>query len=376
MSQNVHSHPWVPDQGDGTYRNPVLHADYSDPDVVRVGRDFYLTSSSFQCTPGLPILHSRDLVNWRLVNHALRELPDPRYAEVQPGHGVWAPSIRFHDGRFWIVFPTPDEGIYVTTAEDPLGEWSEPHLLMGGQGRGVAEYVTANLVFLNFLSPDLPGLFEGNRFTEVNGALWTLKIEVMFYLCLPVIGWALRMAGRARWALLLGLYAAGEAWRLGLPVLLDHPLAPMLARQLPGQMAFFASGIALWQVWELARSKPLLFGAGGLLLAGLSFVHPWLEPLRAAGLAGLTACIAFLPGPALNAARWGDISYGVYITHFPILQALAWLGVFAMAGHAAGFALSALLVIAASFALWHLVERPALRPSSHYRKVADKTEQD
>jgi len=134
MSQNVHSHPWVPDQGDGTYRNPVLHADYSDPDVVRVGRDFYLTSSSFQCTPGLPILHSRDLVNWRLVNHALRELPDPRYAEVQPGHGVWAPSIRFHDGRFWIVFPTPDEGIYVTTAEDPLGEWSEPHLLMGGQG--------------------------------------------------------------------------------------------------------------------------------------------------------------------------------------------------------------------------------------------------
>lgn len=249
-------------------------------------------------------------------------------------------------------------------------------LLMGGQGRGVAEYVTANLVFLNFLSPDLPGLFEGNRFTEVNGALWTLKIEVMFYLCLPVIGWALRMAGRARWALLLGLYAAGEAWRLGLPVLLDHPMAPLLARQLPGQMAFFASGIALWQVWELARSRPLLFGAGGLLLAAVSFVHPWLEPLRAAGLAGLIICIAFLPGPALKAARWGDISYGVYITHFPILQALAWLGVFAMAGHAAGFALSALLVIAASFALWHLVERPALRPSSHYRKVADKTEQD
>ncbi len=134
MSQNLPSCPWIPDQGDGTYRNPVLHADYSDPDAVRVGDDFYLTASSFNCTPGLPILHSRDLVNWKLVNHALRQLPDPRYAEVQPGQGVWAPAIRHHDGRFWIVFPTPDEGIYVTTAEDPLGEWSEPHLLLGGKG--------------------------------------------------------------------------------------------------------------------------------------------------------------------------------------------------------------------------------------------------
>lgn len=134
MNDSSFPYPWIPDQGDGTYRNPVLHADYSDPDVVRVGEDFYLTASSFNCTPGLPILHSRDLVNWRLVNHALKALPDPRYEDVHPGHGVWAPSIRFHDGRFWIVFPTPDEGIYVTTAEDPEGEWSVPHLLLAGKG--------------------------------------------------------------------------------------------------------------------------------------------------------------------------------------------------------------------------------------------------
>src|SRR5436305_6819430 len=114
-------YPWISDQRDGTYRNPILCADYSDPDVVRVGDDFYMVASSFNCTPGLPILHSRDLVNWTLVNHALPNLPDPRgvYHRVQHGCGVWAPAIRKHAGRFWIFFPMPDEGIYVTTAEHP-----------------------------------------------------------------------------------------------------------------------------------------------------------------------------------------------------------------------------------------------------------------
>lgn len=134
MKHDGHPYPWVPDQGDGTYRNPVLHADYSDPDVVRVGPDFFLIASSFQCTPGLPVLHSRDLVNWRIINHALKNLPDPRYREVQPGHGVWAPAIRHHDGRYWIIFPTPDEGIYSIHSTDPWGEWSEPHMLLEGKG--------------------------------------------------------------------------------------------------------------------------------------------------------------------------------------------------------------------------------------------------
>lgn len=128
------AHPWLADQGDGTYRNPVLHADYSDPDVVRVGDDFYLTASSFTCTPGLPILHSRDLVNWSLINHALKNVPDARYETFQPGCGVWAPSIRFHAGKFWIFFPTPDEGIYVVTADHPAEKWSEPHLLHADRG--------------------------------------------------------------------------------------------------------------------------------------------------------------------------------------------------------------------------------------------------
>lgn len=129
-----YSYPWHPDREDGTFCNPVIHADYSDPDVVRVGDGFYLTASSFNCTPGLPILHSRDLVNWTIVNHAIEKVPHSRYGAVQAGCGVWAPAIRFHSGKFWIFFPTPDEGIYVTTSEDPAGKWSEPHLLKAGRG--------------------------------------------------------------------------------------------------------------------------------------------------------------------------------------------------------------------------------------------------
>lgn len=127
-------YPWRSDQGDGAYRNPVLHADYSDPDVVRHGDAYWMTASSLTCTPGLPILRSPDLVNWRLVGHALRQVPTSRYADVQPGAGVWAPSLRHHAGKFWIFFGMPDEGIYVTTATDPTGPWTAPWLLQSARG--------------------------------------------------------------------------------------------------------------------------------------------------------------------------------------------------------------------------------------------------
>lgn len=242
-------------------------------------------------------------------------------------------------------------------------------LLLSGDLAGVLAYLAANLTFLNFLAPSLPGLFDANRFTEVNGALWTLKIEVMFYIVLPLIGFALRRMATLWWLGIALLFVGGESWRLALPHLIDHPAAPTLARQLPGQMAFFASGIALWQAWDIARAHPWLFGLIGLGLTAAAFAHPLLAPLRPAGLTGLIAAIAFIPGPALNAARFGDVSYGLYITHFPILQAFVMLGVFATLGHVAGFVLAGLIVFAASLLLWHSVEKPALRPSSHYRQV-------
>jgi len=127
-------YPWNPDNGDGTYSNPVIHADYSDPDVIRHGDDFWMVASSFNCAPGLPILHSNDMVNWQLVNHAIRHVPHLRYDTVQSGCGVWAPAIRYHDGKFWIFFPMPDEGIFVTCASDPRDEWEVPWCLKEAKG--------------------------------------------------------------------------------------------------------------------------------------------------------------------------------------------------------------------------------------------------
>jgi beta-xylosidase len=126
---------WTPDQGDGTYFNPVLQGDYSDPDVVRVGDDYYLTASSFTNVPGLPILHSKDLVNWTLIGHALpRNVPEAHHSVPRRGGGVWAPAIRHHAGRFMIYYPDPDFGIYVVTATDPKGPWTAPVLVDGTRG--------------------------------------------------------------------------------------------------------------------------------------------------------------------------------------------------------------------------------------------------
>ncbi|GAA1368648.1 glycoside hydrolase family 43 protein [Streptomyces beijiangensis] len=118
-----------------TYRNPVLHADWSDPDVVRVGDDYYLTASSFGRVPGLPLLHSRDLVSWTLIGHALDRL-EPAAAFASPRHdcGVWAPSIRHHDGRYWIFWGDPDHGIFQVNSRDVRGPWSAPHLVKPGKG--------------------------------------------------------------------------------------------------------------------------------------------------------------------------------------------------------------------------------------------------
>lgn len=126
---------WNPDNGDGTYTNPVLYADYSEPDVIRAGGDFYLVASSFNATPGIPVLRSTDLVNWQLVGHVL-EVQEPRakYDTPQHGGGVWAPSIRKHGGLFYVYWADADAGIFVATAKDPAGPWSKPELVKAAKG--------------------------------------------------------------------------------------------------------------------------------------------------------------------------------------------------------------------------------------------------
>ena len=129
------SQVWSPDNGNGTYTNPVINADYSDPDVCVAGEDYYLTASSFNCIPGLPILHSKDLVNWEIVGHAVKELePKQEFDRPSHGNGIWAPSIRYHNGEFYIYWGDPDHGVFMVKAKDPAGEWSKPLCVIPGKG--------------------------------------------------------------------------------------------------------------------------------------------------------------------------------------------------------------------------------------------------
>lgn len=125
---------WQADKGDGTYRNPILYADYSDPDVIRVEDTYYMTASSFNYTPGLPILISKDLVNWSLVNYAVKNINYDTYGIPAHGKGIWAPAIRYYHNKLWIYYGMPDEGIFMVNTKNPLGEWSEPVCVLEGKG--------------------------------------------------------------------------------------------------------------------------------------------------------------------------------------------------------------------------------------------------
>ncbi|KHL25468.1 xylan 1,4-beta-xylosidase [Croceibacterium mercuriale] len=131
------------DAAPATYTNPILWADYSDPDVIRVGDRYYMVSSSFHLSPGLPVLESADLISWRIIGHVLPRLPfGPLYDMPGPhtltdaiskpiggtkyASGPWAPAIRHHAGKFWVYVATPDEGIFMMQASDPAGPWSAP----------------------------------------------------------------------------------------------------------------------------------------------------------------------------------------------------------------------------------------------------------
>lgn len=125
---------WKSDMGNGIFRNPVLYVDYSDPDVIRVNNKYYMTASSFNYTPGLPILESEDLVNWTLVQYAIDNIDYPAYQIPQHSKGVWAPSIRYHEGWFYIYYGMPDEGIFMVRTMDPCGKWESPVLVLEGKG--------------------------------------------------------------------------------------------------------------------------------------------------------------------------------------------------------------------------------------------------
>ena len=162
------------DQGDGTYCNPILPADYSDLDAIRVEDDFYAISSTFQFSPGVAILHSKDLVNWRIVGHAV-----PDVTQISPemnwdmmsryGEGVWAGAIRYHDKKYWVYFGTPSEGYFMTTAAKPEGPWAPLTRLLASGGWDDC---------CPFWDDDGQGYLVGSRFNEdpANGKRYNIHL--------------------------------------------------------------------------------------------------------------------------------------------------------------------------------------------------------
>lgn len=117
------------------FENPVILSDYSDPDAIRYKDNYYMIASSFNHVPGVPVLKSKNLVNWKLIHYIFDELPFPRYNKVCHGDGAWAPSLRYHDGVFYAIIPFPDEGIYISSCKDiDKGDWSPLWCLIEAKG--------------------------------------------------------------------------------------------------------------------------------------------------------------------------------------------------------------------------------------------------
>lgn len=223
------------------------------------------------------------------------------------------------------------------------------------------KYVFFNLIYLNFMSPNLPGVFDGNLIQAINGALWTLKIEVFFYLSVPLIFWLSFKFGRIKVFSALYFLSCLYIYLLNL---LHVPYADELIRQLPGQLPYFLSGVLIYYYFEYFKQRAhwLL----GLSLIAFIFneegFFKFIEPLPLAVIVIYFACIFKYLG---NFAKYGDFSYGIYILHFPILQILIQLGLFNSNPFLA-FSLASVLVLFGAFLLWHFVEKRFLQKSSHY----------
>ncbi len=161
---------------DNIYKNPVIYADYSDPDVIRVEDDFYMAASSFNCMPGIPVLHSKDLVHWKIIGHVYEKLPLEKYNKPVHGQGSWAPSIRYHNGLFYVYFCTPHDGLFMASAKDPEGKWDlhfveevelweDPCPFWDDDGNAylVRSKLRADILYLHRMSPDGKRILDNGK---------------------------------------------------------------------------------------------------------------------------------------------------------------------------------------------------------------------
>ena len=204
-------------------------------------------------------------------------------------------------------------------------------------------YLAANLTYLNFLHPELPGLFQGNVVHAVNGALWTLKVEIAFYIAVPAFVWAIRRLGAAQ--VLVATYVLSSIYAAN--------VGGSLQQQLPGQLRYFVAGTACYYGLPFLRQHWGLIIAicATILVAGKFFPLDFMAPASIGVLVICAGLFCYLG----NFGRYGDFSYGVYILHFPIIQTLVQVGVFQLSPWG-GLLLAVTLTLIAAVLLWNLVE--------------------
>lgn len=216
-------------------------------------------------------------------------------------------------------------------------------------------YLSANLIFLNFLQPTLPGVFTSNLMPAVNGALWTLKVEVLFYCAVPAIVWLLRRT--SPFLMLSFMYVASVMYVIVLTRAASHTGSAIyleLARQLPGQLCYFVAGAFFYYFLSFFQHWKFRFLALAVLAFAVNYWYPLVlvEPFALATVVIFFGLFCYLG----NFGKYGDFSYGVYILHFPIIQLLLQSGWFSENPWYFLLAVITLTVVGA-IALWHLVEK-------------------
>lgn len=248
-------------------------------------------------------------------------------------------------------------------------------------GLGFWKYLSANLLFLNFLAPSLPGVFTANSLSAVNGALWTLKIEVVFYLFVPIIHYFCNRFGTR--STVGVIFLLSSLWKYGFTWLSEthdaHALFSLdasrnlyaqLSVQFPAQLAYFSAGILLLLYFDkLQKYFPVILALTACLFLVDHFYSG--ELLDIFWISGIVFCFGFWRYFG-NFSKYGDFSYGVYIVHWPTIQILIALGL--ARGNPAIFFLSCIALIAViSISMWKLIESKCLASSNHYRRAAVET---
>lgn len=229
-------------------------------------------------------------------------------------------------------------------------------------------YLAFNLVLANFSAPDLPGVFQSNYLSTVNGSLWTIKIELAFYCFVPFMVFAARRFGPAK--ILSTIFVASIIWKVGFNsagAATGAEIYNRLARQLPGQLCFFAGGA--WAYYRTRDGRGISGALASIGLIAYALSTGWLFEVLAPLAVTAVVYWAAIAGPRLPAlAKHGDFSYGTYLYHFPLVQTFVALGLFRWYP-LLGWISSVLAVGLCSFASWRLVERPMLHRSPAHAQM-------